>query len=105
MGSDGSQGQCPDGQSCINNKSFDLGNLDAGCTFGGTPATDSLCKNGIMNQGHFPAWPDYIKVCCSSTCGVCGGKNCMQRPGGENCCIGPILSKEILCTKSEPPCI
>ena len=109
--SDGFQGKCPDGQQCFAKSPFDFGNWAGGCSFAHKkkkvkPSNDPTCINGVINRGHFPAWPDTVKVCCSKKCGVCGGKSCNSRRGGASkCCIGSILASGLLCSTSPPPCI
>ena len=63
-------------------------------------AQDICCSNG---------WPSNIDgqwICCSSSCGACGGNECDGYPGGEsNCCPNKIISNGISCDESNAPCI
>lgn len=43
-------------------------------------------------------------VCCSRTCGTCGGEDCASREGGaESCCADNIASASHSC--GSPPCV
>lgn len=44
------------------------------------PST-SWCLDGISDSD----------ACCPASCGVCGGRGCQKRPGGDNCCGGVLL--------------
>lgn len=57
---------------------------------------DPSCLNGIVNKN----------ICCSSTCGSCGGFNCRNLEGGPlACCIGAIVNSTKTCTQQGAPCI
>lgn len=54
------------------------------------------CSTGIANGN----------VCCSSSCGACGGTGCGTRVGGsDSCCLTPIKTANKLCTANAPPCV
>ncbi|CAM9706541.1 unnamed protein product, partial [Ectocarpus fasciculatus] len=46
-------------------------------------------------------------VCCSSSCGSCGGSECSSREGGgEACCVSGVRDSERYCSVTgEAPCI
>lgn len=47
------------------------------------PAQSSpWCLDGIHSEN----------ACCPASCGVCGGRNCQKRPGGDDCCGGVLLA-------------
>jgi hypothetical protein len=75
-------------------------------TFSSTPVTntttsDPTCQNGIKGSG-----ANHSIVCCSLTCGKCGGTGCSLRPGGSaKCCSNNILASGISCKSSTAPCI
>lgn len=61
---------------------------------------DPTCATGIT------ATQGTNRVCCDSACGTCGGDGCGTRPGGSfNCCVTNILSANVSCQYSKPPCI
>lgn len=64
------------------------------------PVADPLCLTGIKgtrSQG---------SVCCTQSCGRCGGSMCAKLPGGvDNCCIPKILDSSKTCDKNLPPCV
>lgn len=48
------------------------------------------------------------RICCSNTCGTCGGPGCHERlGGGEKCCSSAISKKGVLCNedRSNAPCV
>jgi hypothetical protein len=65
------------------------------CATRGHP--DPNCKHGLPGRG---------RVCCSGTCGTCGGSDCGSHPGGpESCCTGKIEASKRSCDEIGPPCI
>ena len=43
--------------------------------------------------------------CCAAQCGVCGGRGCGMRRGGETQCCPSVFSKlHRPCSDFEPPC-
>jgi hypothetical protein len=75
------------------------GSLDDGAQVeetGSSALADPTCSTGIPNGD----------VCCSASCGSCGGSGCGSRPGGASaCCAGPITTANVSCSGSEPPCV
>jgi peptidoglycan/xylan/chitin deacetylase (PgdA/CDA1 family) len=66
-----------------------------------TPNSDPYCLKGIKGSGD-----KSYAVCCKKSCGVCGGNDCSNRPGGEaDCCATTILDSGIFCDMSVAPCI
>ncbi len=60
------------------------------------PSGDAQCSTGIRAGD----------VCCSASCGSCGGSGCGSRPGGaDECCSSPILASGVSCSGNEPPCV
>ena len=44
---------------------------------------DPFCTAGVTDGGAS------VKSCCPKSCGICGGRGCAERPGGqEDCCVG-----------------
>lgn len=61
-----------------------------------TPHSDPSCSNGLIGGG----------VCCSTTCGHCGGTTCGDEPGGaEHCCSGTIGRTNLSCNDHVAPCV
>ena len=61
---------------------------------------DPLCMTGIK------AIQSGKTVCCSLSCGTCGGTGCSTRTGGaSSCCTGDILTANKSCSISSPPCV
>ncbi len=59
---------------------------------------DPNCNTGILNT--------LKNVCCSNSCGTCGGNGCGNRVGGANgCCVNTILNSGVMCKYFTPPCI
>jgi hypothetical protein len=59
---------------------------------------DPQCTSGILS----PAGD----VCCTASCGTCGGDGCNSRPGGaEQCCRNAIASAGQRCELLGPPCV
>lgn len=60
------------------------------------PLAGSRCTAGILDAEG--------KICCSKSCGRCGGIGCETRPGGGDECCGGAITR--LCTSSAgaPPC-
>eukprot|EP01064_Diplonema_japonicum_P030699 TRINITY_DN528_c11_g1_i1.p1 TRINITY_DN528_c11_g1~~TRINITY_DN528_c11_g1_i1.p1 ORF type:complete len:566 (+),score=112.48 TRINITY_DN528_c11_g1_i1:62-1759(+) len=57
---------------------------------------DVTCTDGVMSSG----------VCCAKMCGVCGGQNCNNEPGGAaNCCTGSIRQAGKSCAAGTAPCV
>ena len=51
---------------------------------------EQYCNNCIKNQ----------EVCCSKSCGQCGGNSCASFPGGRTkCCLGAIKKSGKVCQK------
>jgi hypothetical protein len=66
-----------------------------------TPTPDPYCHHGIIGYG-----PNHSELCCTKSCGKCGGTGCSLRPGGaKDCCTGNILDSKVLCKTSSAPCI
>ncbi|CAM9836675.1 unnamed protein product, partial [Ectocarpus fasciculatus] len=67
-----------------------------------TPAPTEVetCDGGIVGI-------QVSDVCCSSSCGSCGGSGCTSREGGaEACCGGGVRASERYCSVTgEAPCI
>eukprot|EP00041_Stephanoeca_diplocostata_P032809 m.1062510 g.1062510 ORF g.1062510 m.1062510 type:complete len:503 (-) comp24215_c0_seq18:1654-3162(-) len=62
--------------------------------------SDPTCATGTMTSSHSD------DICCSASCGVCGGTGCNDRPGGsDSCCAGSILSANVSCAEHGPPCV
>jgi hypothetical protein len=56
---------------------------------------DPTCATGIISGN----------TCCAASCGVCGGSNCSNRPGGgHNCCGGVIAKDKKYCGDVGPGC-
>ncbi|HSC86406.1 MAG TPA: hypothetical protein VLC09_04020 [Polyangiaceae bacterium] len=65
-------------------------------TLGGLVSAPVECANGIRGDG----------VCCSLSCGTCGGSGCGDRVGGSaECCAGPIRDSGVSCSGNAPPCV
>lgn len=61
---------------------------------------DPTCSTGIIRV------TDTATGCCTSSCGTCGGTGCGSRPGGSaNCCLTSMLSTNVFCKYSAPPCL
>lgn len=59
-------------------------------------ASDPTCEHGIRHD----------TVCCASSCGSCGGKNCSSLPGGSvSCCGGKIEAAGLSCSTHDAPCV
>ncbi len=57
---------------------------------------DPYCDNGIISN----------EVCCTLSCGLCGGVGCSGWPGGgANCCMGTIRDANNSCDTNIAPCI
>ena len=58
---------------------------------------EQFCINGIQKDD----------VCCSKSCGQCGGANCQNFPGGfSKCCKGAIKNIGAVCkTDSDTACL
>jgi len=56
---------------------------------------DPLCKKGILNGA----------ACCPPICGTCGGAGCANLPGGYDCCVGEITTRNEPCTAVGAPCL
>lgn len=57
---------------------------------------DPECIGGISREN----------VCCSASCGVCGGNGCSTRPGGSTgCCMGNIQQRNVSCGDHQAPCV
>ncbi len=57
---------------------------------------DPTCEFGILSKD----------VCCSLTCGTCGGSGCGDREGGgSSCCSGTIISDNNSCDNQGAPCV
>lgn len=78
---------CNSGQSLPIELSF-----SCGCS---EPETDPTCEFGIVKQD----------VCCPTECGTCGGVGCSLRPGGSDCCGGPIRASGLSCDDHMAPCV
>ena len=62
--------------------------------------TANTCRNGFTG---FEA----NGVCCSASCGTCGGTGCLNLSGGpDDCCTAAILASGVTCDDSgAAPCI
>ncbi len=57
---------------------------------------DPICGNGIHSD----------QICCSLSCGTCGGSGCGLLPGGnENCCGSSIITANKSCDQVGAPCV
>ena len=47
------------------------------------------------------------RVCCSATCGACGGPKCAEKEGGAaNCCTADIRTANVVCSsESDAGCV
>jgi hypothetical protein len=58
--------------------------------------SDPTCANGIRRNN----------ICCSSSCGQCGGTGCASFPGGsKSCCTTAITNSGVSCNTASAPCI
>ena len=66
----------------------------------GGVAKAQVCSNGLPGV-------QTDDICCSASCGTCGGRGCGSLPGGApNCCAGYIQEAGELCSNTgEAPCI
>ena len=57
--------------------------------------------------GDIPGINASNKVCCSTSCGTCGGSECSSRPGGKSSCCGSgVKSSGLYCDETNAaPCI
>lgn len=65
-----------------------------------TAGSDPGCRQGVLSSDR--------AVCCTKSCGQCGGVLCHRREGGSrNCCEAMIklLENSSTCSSSLPPCI
>ena len=63
---------------------------------GPTPYSDPSCSNGLQSSG----------ICCSATCGHCGGTTCAHEPGGsDHCCTSAIREANVSCNDHVAPCV
>ena len=72
------------------------------CDFFPTPSPtetsepDPFCNNGILNGN----------ICCTTSCGSCGGSGCGSRDGGpSNCCGSQITKAGNSCSDQSAPCL
>lgn len=68
-----------------------------------------LMRPRPVAAGSTEAEPDAIckqNVCCPASCGQCGGRRCVYRPGGgKECCMSPIRRYGRPCHLGPPPCV
>jgi len=65
------------------------------------PIPDPMCELGIVGSSGLGS-----NICCSASCGTCGGTGCGDLPGGSSSCCGtPILNSGVSCDFESPPCI
>jgi kumamolisin len=107
-----STNDCPSGsycllQSCCGNVCAQLCPASTSTTPSPTPSaappptSDPTCQYGILGTG-----PDHSSICCTESCGVCGGTGCELRPGGgKDCCTISIFYSGVSCENSLAPCI
>ncbi len=103
-------GECPSGQTLIEDAEFVLcgvrANGESGCTYDlccedAPPGQRSTaCSNGLPGV-------EQEGICCDINCGECGGAGCADRPGGaSDCCANHIQDRGLLCSVSgQAPCI
>ena len=63
-----------------------------------TPSPQPTCPGVLSTDG---------QACCSASCGVCGGRKCQQRAGGERACCASFIRKQGACCEGAdavPPC-
>ena len=62
---------------------------------------------GQTCPGNIPGISLGSSVCCSTSCGACGGSECSSRPGGKSsCCSSGIKSSGQYCSDTgKAPCI
>lgn len=59
---------------------------------------DPNCTSGLLSEDK--------TVCCSKSCGACGGGTCTTRPGGKaNCCELTIKASDKTCDHNDAPCV
>ena len=81
---------------------------DASCILP-LPPVATLCTDGIVasrsSVGTLSRGP--ATVCCSRSCGTCGGWGCGSRPGGgSGCCLETIVEKGRPCwTRTDTGCV
>ena len=69
---------------------------------GSTPAVECAKAGGILAT----SGKEKGKVCCASSCGVCGGHDCGSHKGGhEACCTGQIKAAGKSCETAKAPCV
>lgn len=85
------------GNSGNNNSNLNAGPRNSG---GGT-------NNGGNGTGNSPRGLCSGNVCCTASCGRCGGSGCNRLPGGAaNCCTSVIRSSGRVCTGNiGAPCV
>ena len=60
------------------------------------PVGDPTCRDGIVAGD----------ICCSASCGSCGGTGCGGRPGGASaCCTSAIRGSGRSCETATAPCV
>ncbi len=66
------------------------------CICDAPPIPDPLCELGLI----------FDDICCSASCGTCGGTGCGSRDGGAaNCCGGTITASGLSCDVFDAPCV
>jgi len=59
---------------------------------------DYDCSEGVTNECD--------TVCCPTSCGTCGGRECASSPGGAtDCCAGSIWLSGLSCDDYDAPCL
>jgi len=74
---------------------------NAPCIIEKEKPSDPQCNKGIKGSG-----PNHSTVCCTKSCGTCGGTGCSRRSGGaKDCCSRDIFESKVSCDNSMAPCI
>jgi hypothetical protein len=74
---------------------------NAPCIIEKEKPSDPQCNKGIKGSG-----PNHSTVCCTKSCGTCGGTGCSRRSGGaKDCCSRNIFESKVSCDNSMAPCI
>eukprot|EP00040_Diaphanoeca_grandis_P014612 m.74242 g.74242 ORF g.74242 m.74242 type:complete len:604 (+) comp24640_c0_seq2:80-1891(+) len=67
----------------------------AAVVVGSVLAADPSCETGLISGS----------ICCTKSCGHCGGPGCGKLPGGaQDCCSDPIEQSGRHCATADPPC-
>ena len=60
-----------------------------------SPEPNVNCSTGVKDP--------FGTLCCSASCGQCGGNGCSRRPGGQKACCGSQIHRQCSATVG-PPC-